>query len=734
MIAKFKRNNSVGATLGYNVKKDSILIDTGLLNGETKEDFIKEMEQTIRNKKNRSKINVFHSIISPAIEDGKKLNNDDIKKIVQRYIELMNLQGHQYAAYVHNDKGHKHIHIAICAYNYDTGLQYDYGNEYNIKLSQKVGKKIAQEMGFKNIQLISEEKKEKTILKELRIDNNKAIGVKEQITEIINKVLSLNINNLEQYFEFLEKKGLKVKPFFSKTDPTKIRGYGVFFGSDFYNISDINRNFTIANLEKNRFRLINDFKEGKIHKTTFNKENKEYIKFLLYQAINNLNYSGKNTIDNYFEELKKLGFKITQIKDKDNKIVNYKIGFLSNSIPIEYYPNQINNVFKLDNLIKNNFNIQPQTDKQIFIKDKKEIIKTLIIKAIENYKAKYLERKDIELFFKCLIKEGLKVEPIYKKGKLINYVLYYNGFKIYAGQVDKNFNLNCLMKNNFDLGNVILKNSTGHLKISSLENVSETIKKVLSLKPKNEEDYLRMLEEQGLTIKRHIFEGILRGYSILINGNYVNAYDINRKYTLKNLAKNGYDIKGFIKEKNKKKTGIQEFVISDFELKKIINENIFEKHKVLKTTIFKNGNNVMIGKQGKFGKSMVDNFGKLINFNYGCFTIYNSSQINRVLIVKDMNEAAILLKAGIKEKIIAINSLYQLPHIRKYLFNNNLRPIFVLKNSSENAKVVNYFKANFESEEIFINESLQQIRQMQGENLIVSIVRNIIEKSNNFKL
>jgi hypothetical protein len=145
MISKAKSITHVGAAIDYVIKrekaellvKEKVIGNTG---AEIADDFriFQRQNYTCRN-------NALSVVISPAIEDGKRLDSRGLRAITRSYLDKMGLAGHQYAAFVHHDKAHKHIHLFVNRIDSQGNAAEDH---FISKRSQRITDEIAQERGL----------------------------------------------------------------------------------------------------------------------------------------------------------------------------------------------------------------------------------------------------------------------------------------------------------------------------------------------------------------------------------------------------------------------------------------------------------------------------------------------------------------------------------------------------------------------------------------------------------
>lgn len=58
-------------------------------------------------------------MLSPSIDDGKKLSKQELKEITKKFIKAMALKERHAIAFVHTDKEHTHIHLYVNRIGFD---------------------------------------------------------------------------------------------------------------------------------------------------------------------------------------------------------------------------------------------------------------------------------------------------------------------------------------------------------------------------------------------------------------------------------------------------------------------------------------------------------------------------------------------------------------------------------------------------------------------------------------
>ena len=263
MIGKAKSNQSLAATIEYNLKEKAELFYANKLIGETIEDHQMQMHDLQRCYQGYAKQLTIHAILSPHITQGSLLTKKEWEQIADEYLEQMNLKEHQAIGFIHSDKEHRHLHLVINKVNGETFKLYHDG--FIGKRTQKAADEIARKMGLirameirrKNIQNRQQGKLNNDDEKSIKPLGSKQLFRKELKTILVNK----NIKTVDDYFNEIRKAGFKVLPYKNK-ETKELRGYGIEKNKTKLDASTIGREFTLRNLspvfENNNKRLENN--------------------------------------------------------------------------------------------------------------------------------------------------------------------------------------------------------------------------------------------------------------------------------------------------------------------------------------------------------------------------------------------------------------------------------------------------------------------------------------------
>lgn len=247
MIAKMKSNISVGETIGYNLKDESQLIDTHNLEGDNIQDYELQMLKTQELFEGRAKNLTAHIILSPSIEDGKKLKEEEWKSIASDYLKKANLEKYESIVFLHKDKEHTHLHIVANRID-EEGKIYRNGNE--VRLSQQIGNEIAKERGLKQAREVMLQNQQ---LRKQGIEP-KSVGSIQRIRDDLRETAKKTTEehsafDSDKYLQGLQMAGYKVSRYLDKENG-QTKGYAIEKDGCFYPSYKIGKEYTLKTLEK----------------------------------------------------------------------------------------------------------------------------------------------------------------------------------------------------------------------------------------------------------------------------------------------------------------------------------------------------------------------------------------------------------------------------------------------------------------------------------------------------
>ena len=216
MIGKAKACVGGTSLIGYVIdQKKGYELERSNLSGQTPSEIYTSM-QVIQNQNLRCKNNTVSIVLSPEIDDGKKLTPEQWKRLSKSAISELgiNPKDAQYISFIHTEKEHKHLHIILNRVQDDGKLIKD---SYIGKRMQHIAHNLALDMNLVSAKVIKEDKQKerKELLKEFRADFRK---VHSQVKETYPK-------DLEEYSNRMKACGYMIIPTINKQG--NIQGFNV---------------------------------------------------------------------------------------------------------------------------------------------------------------------------------------------------------------------------------------------------------------------------------------------------------------------------------------------------------------------------------------------------------------------------------------------------------------------------------------------------------------------------
>ncbi|MDR0227478.1 MAG: relaxase/mobilization nuclease domain-containing protein [Flavobacteriaceae bacterium] len=242
MIAKAKTCIGGTALFNYviNPNKGYELVRNNL-SGETPKDMFQTM-QILQNQNSRCKNNTISVVISPTIEDSKKMTDKDLNNLVNDFLIGLKLDPKhaQYIAYIHTEKEHKHVHILANRIDENGKALKD---NYIGFQAQRIAHEIALKYGWTSIRQENENKKEQMKANEKQ--------VAEMIKEAHYLVLKEHPKSLQRYIDMMRMHQIEVKPSINKQG--NIQGYRFIHLPTGTNLkaSEVDRNLKLNELFEN---------------------------------------------------------------------------------------------------------------------------------------------------------------------------------------------------------------------------------------------------------------------------------------------------------------------------------------------------------------------------------------------------------------------------------------------------------------------------------------------------
>lgn len=235
MIGKGKAISHTSASIayGWNQEKNAEIVFKQHLVGENPNDITKEFE-LIQAQNYHCKNNTFSFVISPTIEDGKKLKNKDLNTICRKFMDELKLKERQAIAFVHRDKSHVHIHLYVNRIDFK-------GEAYKDRLigvrSQRAAEAVAEKMQLKTVKQVQFEKEFN--FKDLRQE----VQRRHHLT-----LKQFKPKSFEQYIDAMANNGINVIPSINKAN--KLQGFRFEYKGQNLKGSEIHRTMTGSNIGK----------------------------------------------------------------------------------------------------------------------------------------------------------------------------------------------------------------------------------------------------------------------------------------------------------------------------------------------------------------------------------------------------------------------------------------------------------------------------------------------------
>lgn len=235
MIGKGKSISHTRASMsyGWNQEKDAEIVLKEFLHGDSPAEITKEFKM-LQDQNYHCTKNTLSFVLSPTIEDGKRLDKNELHNITKRFIHEMNLGNRQAIAFVHQDKEHKHIHLYVNRIDFK-GVAYN--DSFIGKRSQLAAEKTAEHIGLTTVKQVQFEKEFN--LKEIRIE----IKRRHDLT-----MKQFRPKSFDAYIKDMQVNGVKVIP--AINNQNKLQGFRFEFDGHNLKGSEVHRNMSLGNIGK----------------------------------------------------------------------------------------------------------------------------------------------------------------------------------------------------------------------------------------------------------------------------------------------------------------------------------------------------------------------------------------------------------------------------------------------------------------------------------------------------
>ena len=240
MIGKGHAISSTGASLsyGWNQEKEAEVVLKEHLAGDTPAEITEEFK-IIQSQNQRCANNTLSFVVSPTIEDGKKLTPKELGQLSKRFLKEMHLQNHQAIGFVHRDKQHIHVHIYANRISLSGEV---YKDSFIGKRSQLAADQVAKDLGLQRVQEVQKEK-----LQELK-------GLRQEVKNIHTNVMRAKPRSLDDYMKLMKDHQVKVIPTINKSN--QLQGFRMEYKGINLKASEVHRDMSgnklIAQISQNR--------------------------------------------------------------------------------------------------------------------------------------------------------------------------------------------------------------------------------------------------------------------------------------------------------------------------------------------------------------------------------------------------------------------------------------------------------------------------------------------------
>ncbi len=235
MIGKGKSISHTRASMsyGWNQEKDAEIVLMEFLHGDSPAEITKEFKM-LQDQNYHCTKNTLSFVISPTIEDGKRLDAKELQAITKRFIHEMKLGERQAIAFVHQDKNHKHIHLYVNRIDFK-GVAYN--DSFIGKCSQLAAERVAEHMGLTTVKQVQFEKEFN--LREIRSE----IKRRHDLT-----MKQFKPKSFDAYLKAMATNGVKVIP--TINNQNKLQGFRFEFDGHNLKGSEVHRNMSLGNIGK----------------------------------------------------------------------------------------------------------------------------------------------------------------------------------------------------------------------------------------------------------------------------------------------------------------------------------------------------------------------------------------------------------------------------------------------------------------------------------------------------
>jgi len=239
MIAKGKSISHLSASIQYALRHEQAVILDKNIASEIPSQVAKEFK-LFQQLNERCLRNSLSFVISPTIQDGKNLSLEQLENINKSFLEKMQLQDHQYIAFVHKNTPHKHIHLYVNRIDY-TGKAYN--DRFVSNRSAHVAETIAKDMGLETAKEVQQLRQKQRQVEHPEMEHIKHLAKATLAQREVNSVSKF----VSLFNETGSEAGLHAEAYNNKNGT--FQGLRFYAGELKFKASEIDRALSKQNLE-----------------------------------------------------------------------------------------------------------------------------------------------------------------------------------------------------------------------------------------------------------------------------------------------------------------------------------------------------------------------------------------------------------------------------------------------------------------------------------------------------
>ena len=233
MIGKGRSISHTGASMsyGWNQEKDAEVVFSQHLAGENPEQITEEFK-IIQEQNARCTNNTLSFVLSPTIEDRKKLSAKALKEITEKFLKEMKLKEHQAIGFVHRDQQHTHVHVYVNRIDFNGKA---YSDSFIGKRSQQAAERVAEKMGLTTVREVQLER-----LEQVR-------NIRQEIKKVHDKIMTeQRPKELDRYIKLMKENNVKVVPSINKSN--QLQGFRFEYKGHSLKGSEVHRSMSGSRL------------------------------------------------------------------------------------------------------------------------------------------------------------------------------------------------------------------------------------------------------------------------------------------------------------------------------------------------------------------------------------------------------------------------------------------------------------------------------------------------------